>query len=391
MKQLLINRLESILAAVGGAVPAPLMASNFRARSLQLAELILVRLGGSIPAIKVVDNYDSRILLILEQCLIAKGQALPSLTGPVGNYSDRLLSLLGQLLVYGGGSVAPLAAPTNRNARLMQLMDGLLAVAANFVAPAMQAETTAYENRVIALGSTLPANRKAAIDAFMVTIKGQSYFSKIKLLWLGCGPSSVAGLAAQLIHPTNLDATLTGFTAVHYNASGSPLGLLGGASPNRIVNHNFAPNLLTSGDASMFAYVTTLTSGSNVDFSMGALTGDFSIIMPNFNGTTGYVYLPSGSNPATLAVSAYGGNPAFIVGTRSGNLTTSYINGAFHNAGALLAGALPNTGSTYSLYSSSYGYSPRRVALSGCGALLSGSEVTHFSTQVATLIAALAT
>jgi hypothetical protein len=272
----------------------------------------------------------------------------------------------------------------------MQVVDALLVVAANFVLPPFQAETTAYENRVIALGSTLPANRKAAIDAFMVAIKGQGYFSKIKVLWLGCGPSSLAGLAAQLIHPTNLDATLTGFTAGHYNASGSPLGLLGGEAPNRNVNHNFAPANLTSGDGTMFVYITTLTSGPNADFSMGALSGAFSNIMPNYDDTTGYIYFPSSASRATLPVSAYGGNPAFIVGTRSGTVTSSYINGTFRNS-ATAAGAFPTTGTTNTFYNPSYGYSSRRVALSGCGAALSGSEVAHFSTQVSTLIAALAT
>jgi len=387
MKQILLNRLESILVAVGGAVPAPLVPSNFYARSMQLAELILVAIGGTVPPVATPSNYKQRLLTLLELSLIAEGQN-PNPFPPIANFRDRLLTLLGQLLVFGGGSIPALATPTNFEQRLLLLMDGLVVAAPHFVS-SFQAETIAYENRVIALGSTLPTNRRAAIDAFMVAIKGQSYYSKIKLLWLGCGPSSVAGLAAQLIHPSNADATLTGFTAGHYNQTGSPLGLQGGMSPNRIVNHNFAPNLLTSGSASLFVFCTTPTVvQSSSDFSMGPIdTSTQTILLTNFNGTVGYIYFPISSDFASLPVSAYAGNPAFIFGVRDGNRTGSYINGIFRNWGINLAGPLPSTGSTWTLYSPANGHSSRRVALSGCGDLFTASEVTHFSTQVATLMA----
>jgi hypothetical protein len=389
MKQILINRLEAILVAVGGAVPAPLVPSNFYARSLQLAELILVAIGGTVPPAVTPTNYKQRLLILLELSLIAEGQTPIPLT-PIANFRDRLLTLLGQLLVFGGGSVPALATPTNFEQRLILLMDGLVATAPNFVGPTFQAETTAYENQVIALGSTLPAGAKTAIDAFMVAIKGQLYYSKIKLLWLGAGPASLAGLGAHLIHSSpGTAATLTAFVAGDYNRNGSSLGLKGGAS--RIVNHQFPPNQLTSGNASIFVHTTTTGAESRGEFAMGPLdTSTQSLIMANFNNAQGYAFFPMSSNAGVIPVSAYGGNPAFIIGVRDGNRTGSYVNGTFQTWGALLAGSLPSTGSSYTLYAPAYGHSTRRVVLSGCGDLLFAGEASHFSVRVATLISALA-
>jgi hypothetical protein len=393
MKQILLNRLESILVAVGGAVPAPLVPSNFYARSMQLAELILVAIGGTVPPAAIPTNYKQRLLTLLELSLTAEGQTPIPLT-PIANFRDRLLTLLGQLLVFGGGSVPALATPTNFEQRLLLLMDGLVVVAPNFVVapPPMQTETNAYETRVIALGSTLPAGAKVAINAFVVAIKGQSYYAKIKMLWLGAGPSSLAGLGAHLIHSLAASATLAGFSAGDYNRNVAPIGLRGGSS--RILNHQFAPNQLSSGNSTIFYFCSdgVQTAGSLPDFCMGPLDASTqTVCLTNFDGTTGYIYFPISSNPATLPVATYAGsNAAFIVGVRDGNRTGSYINGVFQNWGALLTGALPTTGSTYSLYAPAYGHSTRRIALAGCANLFTSAEVTHFSAQVATLISALA-
>jgi hypothetical protein len=383
MKQALINRLESILIAVGGAVPALPVPSNFRARSLRLAELILVQLGGSIPAAKVPDNYDSRILLILEQCLIAKAQTPSSPTVPIGNFPDRLLTLLGQLLVYGGGSIPPLATPTNFNARVLLLLDALLVVA-----PVLYSLADLYESRVIALGSTLPANRKTAIAAFITAIQGQSYFSKIKLLWLGCGPSSVAGLAAHLIHPTGANASLVGgFGAGNYNSSGAALGLKG--IVGGYVDHNFAPLV---GDITIFCYPTSLEAVNSADFSMGPTYSIFNLsaLIVNWNNTNGYFF---GSNifNVTFNVSDYGAaSSAFLLGTRNGTNNVVYINGVAR-ASLTGSGELTASGQTRTFSQPEYASSTRRIALSGCGVGMSAGEVSHFSTQVATLVAALAT
>jgi len=392
MKQLLINRLESILVAVGGAVPAPLAASNFYARSLQLSELILVQLGGSIPAAKVPDNYESRILLILEQCLIAEGQTPSSPVGPVGNFSDRLLTLLAQLLVYGGGSVPPLPTPTNRDAIITQLMDGLLAVAANFVAPSGQAETTAYENRVIALGSTLPAGAKAAINAFFAAIKGQSYYTKIKMLWLGCGPSSLAGLGTHLIHVDNSNAVLTGFATDHYTASGPNAGLRGAASGRRVA-HSLSPQELGTNSVTAFCYTSTLTATNIAAFCVGgATTGDVIALFPRYTNNAYWEAYSDLAGFITFHWSAYGSNTqGFLVGTRNGTDGAFYFNGSLMGSSQMTSGTQPNTGNTHTFYapfSDPYTFDGK-IQLSGCGLAMTGLEVAHFSTQVQTLVAAL--
>lgn len=383
MKQLLINRLESILVATGGAVPAPLVASNFYARSLHLAELILVQLGGSVPAAKVPDNYDSRILLIVEQCLIAKSQTPSSPVGPVGNFPDRLLTLLAQLLVYGGGSVPPLVTPTNRDAIILQLMDGLLAVAANFVTPSVQAETTAYESRVNFLGSTLPAGAKAAIDAFFVAIKGQSYYSKIALLWLGAGPSSLAGLAAHLI--PSATATLTGFVAGDYIASGEGTGLTGNGSSKRI-NHNL-PASLASADITLFAYKANAEGSFGPDVSFGDTNNNSGLL---------YTFFPSGSvafffcySSASQYLQVTGGS-GFWMATRSGGQGSLRKNGIQQVTGTMGAGTPPSSAESVYSFGNTAAYSSSRLLLTGCALAFTSAEEIHFSTQVQTLVAALA-
>jgi hypothetical protein len=302
---------------------------------------------------------------------------------PIGNFPDRLLTLLGQLLVYAGGSIPPLATPTNFNARVLLLLDALLVVA-----PVLYSLADLYESRVIALGSTLPANRKTAIAAFITAIQGQSYFSKIKLLWLGCGPSSVAGLAAQLIHPTGANASLVGgFGAGNYNSSGATLGLQG--ITGGYVDHNFAPLV---GDVTLFCYPTTMGALTAVDFSMGPTYAifNFAALIVNWNNTNGYFF---GTNVFNVIfnTSDYGAaSSVFLLGTRNANNHVLYMNGVAR-ASVTGSGELTASGQTRTFSHPAYGSSTRRIALSGCGVGMTAGEVAHFSTQVATLVAALAT
>jgi hypothetical protein len=391
MKQLLINRLESILVAVGGAVPAPLVPSNFYARSLQLAELILVAIGGTVPPAVTPTNYKQRLLILLELSLIAEGQTPIPLT-PIASFRDRLLTLLGQLLVFGGGSVPALATPTNFEQRLLLLMDGLVVAAPNFVS-SFQAETVAYENRVIALGSTLPAGAKTAIDAFFAAIKGQSYYSKIKMLWLACGPLSVAGLATHLIHVTNGNAVLTGFAPEHYTSSGANAGLQG-ASTGRRVTHSLSPTELGTNDVCAFCFTSTLTLTARAVVCVGGATStDLIALFPNYSNSAFWeAYSDLSGFLSVVATTIYGSaTSGFLLGTRSGTSGALYFNGALAASGPMTSGTQPNTGNTHSFYAPFMDPNtfPGKIQLTGCGLAMTAPEVAHFSTQVATLIAAL--
>jgi hypothetical protein len=381
MKQILINRLEAILVAVGGAVPAPLVPSNFYARSLQLAELILVAIGGTVPPAVTPTNYKQRLLILLELSLTAEGQTPIPLT-PIANFRDRLLTLLGQLLVFGGGSVPALTTPTNFEQRLLLLMDGLLAAAPNFVAPALQAETVAYENRVIALGSTLPAGAKTAIDAFFAAIKGQSYYSKIALLWLGAGPSSLAGLAAHLIYvPT---ATLTGFVAGDYVASGASAGLTGNGLSKRI-NHNL-PASLASSDITLFAFKANSEGSSGPDVSFGDTNNNSGLL---------YTFFPSGSVAFWFCYSSSSqflqvqGGSGFWMATRSAGQGSLRRDGTQRVTGSMGAGTPPTSAESVYSFGNTVAFSSSRLLLTGCALAFNSTEEIHFSTQVATLITAL--
>ena len=252
----------------------------------------------------------------------------------------------------------------------------------------LQAETTSWISRVQGLGGQPTATGTAAVDAFFVAIKSSTYFSKLKLLHLLAGTTTIASAMAPLLHPSNTAATNSVFSSGAYTSSGSGAGIQGDGT--NYINHNYSPYANTPGSSVTIGTYSKTGGGFDV-FDVGFQSGgDYLSISSQWsNGnfyadsisaTTGRVYgtSPGGTGMAILTRVSATDDRYFFAGTQRGVTTTT-------------TSTMPSSINAFYSFSGGSGFniSPRKLTFSFAATGLTPTEVANFSTAVATLVGAL--
>lgn len=254
-------------------------------------------------------------------------------------------------------------------------------------AVALQAETLSWISRVQGLGGQPTSSGIVAVDNFFVAIKPQSYYSKLKLLHLFAGTSTIASAMAPLKHPTNAAASLASLS--DYTSSGSGAGIQGNQSG--YVDHNFSLfDNLPGSSAAIGVYSKTdgafsdvydvgyLANGAAI-FTISMKWGDGNYYADCFEPDNGRVF---GVSPGAIGFSLLNRVSAtdlryFFAGTQINIRTTtapaitSALNAFYSFAGR------PGLGAT-----------PRKLIFICATTGQTPAEVSHFTTQVNTMVGA---
>ena len=255
----------------------------------------------------------------------------------------------------------------------------------------LQAETTSWISRVQGLGGQPTTTGKAAIDAFFVAIKSQSYYSKIKLLQLFAGTTTIASAMAPLLHPTNTAASLSGFSSSDYTASGSGAGIQGNGTG--YIDHSYSPFGSSPGfDSAIGTYSKTTASfdGYDVGYVVSG-SARLDIIIRYSNGN--FFADSFDQSNGRLSAAAPAGVGFAIASRISASDFRYYYNGSQVAIDTLTVATMPSTVSSfYSFYgglASGFPPSTRKLAFSFAATGLTSTEVSDFSTAVATLVGSL--
>ena len=254
----------------------------------------------------------------------------------------------------------------------------------------LQAETISWISRVQGLGGQPTTAGTAAVDAFFVAIKSQSYYSKIKLLQLFAGTTTIASAMAPLLHPSNTAATLTGFSSSDYTASGSGAGIQGNGSG--YINHNYSLYGNTPGSSAAIGTYSKTDVGYAVD-DVGCNLSASALFVISAKWTDGNCYAPSFELPnGAISITSPGGAGFCVLSRVSSTDARYYLSGTQYGIAATATSPMPSTlNAFYSFASgtSGSGVSLRKLTFSFAATGLTPTDVANFSTAVATLVGAL--
>lgn len=255
----------------------------------------------------------------------------------------------------------------------------------------LQTETTSWISRVQGLGGQPTTAGTAAVDAFFVAIKSSTYFSKLKLIHLFGGTTTIASSMAPLLHPTNTAASLSGFSSSDYTASGSGAGIQGNGTG--YIDHNYSPFGNSPGFNSAFGtYSKTSVATGGYDVGYVVSSSARVLISTRYDSTASFTDSFDQGNGRINATP-----PTGVVFALASRVNASdfryYYNGAQVGIDTLAVATMPSTVSKfYSFYGglvSGFPPSPLKLTFSFAATGLTPTEVSAFSTAVATLVGAL--
>ena len=258
------------------------------------------------------------------------------------------------------------------------------------VAPPLQAETTSWVSRVQGLGGQPTTLGTAAVDAFFVAIKSSTYFSKLKLLHLFGGTTTIASAMAPLKHPSNTAAALTGFSDSNYTPSGSGAGIQGNSSG--YINHNFSLyGNLSGSSAAIGSYSKTSGAYGSVD-DFGCNVSVSALFVVSLKWSDGNTYAVAGELPnGGISISSPGDVGFSILSKTSASDARYYLNGTQYGIATATTSPLSSSLNAFYSFASGAGFnvSPRKLAFSFASDGLTPTEARAFSTAVSNLIGAI--
>ena len=250
----------------------------------------------------------------------------------------------------------------------------------------LQTETLSWISRVQGLGGQPTSAAPSAIDAFFVAIKPQSYYSKLKLMQLLAGATTIESAMAPLKHPSNTVASQAGFSSSDYTSSGSGAGIQGNGSG--YVDHNFSlyDNLPGSSaaigtysktDGGYDVYDCGLVISSTETFEISMKWSNLNFYADCFSAIDGRV---SASSPGGIGLSTLSRTSATDV--------RYFLDGTQYGINTAANAAMPiSMGSFFSFAGrAAFGVSPRKLTFTFASVGMTPTEVAHFSTQVSNLI-----
>jgi len=324
-----------------------------------------------------------------------------TLTGGL-SVGKLLTGSVSQPQVLAGGLIV--AAPLASNIIQSQALSGSLAVSKLLtglvsqtqvlagslsVAIPLQTETTSWISRVQGLGGQPTTAGTAAVDAFFVAIKSSTYWSKLKLLHLFAGTTTIASAMAPLKHPSNTAAALTGFSGSNYNSSGSGAGIQGNSSG--YINHNFSLyGNLSGSSAAIGSYSKTSGAYGSVD-DFGCNVSVSALFVVSLNWSDGNTYAVAGELPnGGISITSPGAVGFSVLSKTSASDARYYLNGTQYGIATATTSALSSSLNAFYSFASGAGFnvSPRKLAFSFASDGLTPAEVSSFSAAVSNLIGA---
>lgn len=250
-----------------------------------------------------------------------------------------------------------------------------------------QAETASWISRVQALGGQPTTAATLAVDAFFVAIKPQDYYSRLKLLHLLAGTTTIASAMAPLLHPTSTPATLVGLGEGTYTPGGSEAGIQGNGFG--FINHNYSPFANTPGSSVTIGVYSKTAGGFDV-YDVGFQSGsDYLSISTQWSDGNFYADSITAAQGRVFGVSPGGTGMAIL--TRVSATDARYLF-AGTQRGITTTATPPMPPSINAFYSFSGGasnISPRKLVFPMSAEGMAPSEVAHFTNQVNTLIGSL--
>jgi hypothetical protein len=150
-----------------------------------------------------------------------------------------------------------------------------------FAGAGLDPDAADYFSRIASAGSSISANNKNAVNAFIVGCKTDGIWSAIKAACFLAGPDDLTGSLVPLVGPA---PTNVNFVAGDYNRT---TGLLGNGS-TKYLNSNRAANADPQNDNHLSAWITSITvTGNNavIGTGGGGISGS-THIMYTMEGTT---------------------------------------------------------------------------------------------------------
>ncbi len=252
-----------------------------------------------------------------------------------------------------------------------------------------QAETTAWKNRVIALGGTTTIAAESAVDAFFVAIKPTTYWSKLKLLHLFAGTSTISSAMAPLKHPSGTAATNSGFGAGSYTNTGSSAGIQGDGS--NYIDHNYSLYANSPGSSAAIGTYSKTDGGYDV-YDVGHVVNSNASLEISMRWSNGNFYADIfDAINGRVSASSPGGAGFGIVSRTSETDARYYFNGTQYGINTTTVDPMPSALNSFYSFAggSGFGVSPRKLVFSFASDGITPTEVSSFTSAVSTLIGAI--
>lgn len=258
------------------------------------------------------------------------------------------------------------------------------------VTTSLQAETTSWISRVQTLGGEPTTAATAAINAFFVAVKSQSYYSRLKLAHLFAGTTTINSAMAPLIHPSNTPASQSGFSTSNYTGSGSGAGIQGNSSG--YVNHNFSLYGNMPGSSAAIGTYSKTDGGFGSVYDVGLLISSSAALVISMKWSDGNFYADSldAINGRVYGTSP-GGAGFGILSRTSATDARYYLNGTQSGLTTTTTASMPLSLTSFYSFAggAGVGATPRKLVFTFAATGLTPTEVSHFSSAVATLIGAI--
>lgn len=247
----------------------------------------------------------------------------------------------------------------------------------------LDADAAAWAAAVTSAGGTYSAGTLAAVSAFCVSAKANSYWTKLTRINLLCGDQLTAALVPLKVGGGNATDTNNNFVSGDYTEA---TGLTSNGT-TKYLNTGLLANALTANSTHLAVYnrSSSLATGGANRGAIGAFDGTnfFRTFAPETDHTAYDDQYNNGSGRVSAALSTpYG----FIVGTRTAsNAHALYRNGTSLASNATSAAALPSLAIYVCAFNSSGSATTGGVhplSAYSIGAGLSSTDVTNFNTDM---------